>query len=68
MPNPVFSCLGCGQSDDHPKHVIDLDGTNLARWHYACHASVAGCEICVPIAEAAMGKTGEDLRTHLMKG
>jgi hypothetical protein len=66
MSNPVFACLACGQSDDHPKHVVDLDGTHIARMHMDCCASVRGCEICAPVVKAAKGKTGEALRDHIM--
>jgi hypothetical protein len=66
MSNPTFPCLGCGQEDDHPKHAIAVDPINVVRWHYDCHSAVTGCEICAPIVKGAKGKTGEDLRTHLM--
>jgi hypothetical protein len=66
MSNLVSACLACGQEDDHPKHVVAIDPVNLVRWHYDCHHTVAGCEICAPIVKSAKGKTGEELRTHLM--
>ncbi|MCW2767563.1 MAG: hypothetical protein JWO11_3522 [Nocardioides sp.] len=67
MSNLVSACLGCGQEDDHPKHVIAVDPTNLVRWHYDCHDAIAGCpDVCAPIVKSAKGKTGEELRTHLM--
>jgi hypothetical protein len=62
--NPVRPCLGCGQSDDHPRHVIDVGGVDTF-WHYDCHAQVTNCELCVPVAKAAEGKTGDELRKHL---
>lgn len=66
MSNPVRTCLGCGVADDHPRHVIDLDGVNVTNWHHDCHSAVTGCEICAFVVKAAKGKTGEELRTHLM--
>lgn len=68
-PNPVRPCLGCGNEDDHPRHqvVIPPDQTSVF-WHYDCHALVTGCELCKPIAEAAAGRTGDDLRKFLQEG
>jgi hypothetical protein len=66
MSNPVRTCLGCSQVDDHPRKVIDLDGINTAFWHYDCHAQVTGCEYCTALLKDAGGKTGDDLRDHLM--
>lgn len=68
-PNPIRSCLGCGQEDDHPRHqvVIPPDMTSVY-WHYDCHAQVTKCLDCIPIAQAADGRTGDDLRTFIMEG
>lgn len=69
MSNPVRPCLGCGQSDDHPRHQVVLppDMTSVY-WHMDCHAQVTGCEICKPVVQSAQGKTGDDFRKHIMKG
>lgn len=66
MSNPIRTCLGCTQTDDHPRHVIDLDGVNLTNWHPDCHAQITGCENCAVLVKSAGGKTGEALRTHIM--
>jgi hypothetical protein len=67
MSNPVRPCLGCGQSDDHPRHVIDLDGQNVANWHHDCHSVITNCELCAPIVKGAKGKTGDDLRNYIIE-
>jgi hypothetical protein len=64
--NPIASCLACGQTDDHPKHSVAITPVNYVDWHYDCHHAVTGCEICAPIVKSAKGKTGEELRAHLM--
>jgi hypothetical protein len=67
MTNPVRSCLGCGQDDDHPRHmlVIPPDMTEVP-WHMDCHAKVTNCELCVSSIEGAKDKTGDDLRDHIL--
>lgn len=67
--NPVSTCLGCTQPDDHPKHRINLpDGTTVA-WHMDCHA-LTGCAVCVAQLEGVGGvegnPKGELLREHLL--
>lgn len=68
-PNPVRVCIGCGLTDDHPRHevVIDANMTSVP-WHFDCHSRATGCELCTPVIEAAGGKTGEALRKFLQKG
>lgn len=62
--NPVRMCLGCGQSDDHPRHVVVVqDGTEVP-WHMDCHA-MTGCGICTEQISGADGATGDALRQHL---
>lgn len=64
--NPVRLCPICGQTDDHPRHVIALpDGVDVAR-HMDCCAMVTGCEVCTAQIAGASGVTGEALRTHLV--
>ncbi|MCW2904216.1 MAG: hypothetical protein JWO67_6481 [Streptosporangiaceae bacterium] len=65
--NEIRPCLGCGQEDNHPRHQVVIPPNQDSVWfHYDCHAAITGCEICVPIAAAAQGKTGDELRDHLM--
>jgi hypothetical protein len=68
MSNPVRTCLGCGVEDDHPRHVVAVDPLNDVPWHHDCHAAITKCELCVAITKAAKGKTGDALRTYIMKG
>jgi putative methionine-R-sulfoxide reductase with GAF domain len=68
MSNPVRSCLGCGQRDDHPRHtvVIPPDMAEVP-WHMDCHAAITNCELCVPVVKGAKGKTGDTLRTYIIE-
>jgi len=65
----VRPCLACGQQDDHPRHqvVIPPDMASVF-FHYDCHAQVGGCESCVSVVKDAGGKTGDELRNHIMNG
>jgi hypothetical protein len=57
------NCIGCGQVDDHPRHIITLpDGTDMP-WHHDCHARATGDPVSVAVAEA--GLTGDELRRHI---
>lgn len=57
--------IGCGQVDDHPRHVLD-DGTeNPPMYHLDCHAD-AGCESCSGQVAGAEGATGAALLDHVL--
>lgn len=62
------TCIGCGQRDDHPKHVllVNADHTTV-NWHMDCHSrSGDGCEVCTSqIAGKPAGTIGAELREHL---
>jgi hypothetical protein len=66
--NPVRTCIGCGQQDDHPRHVIDAGGTDVT-WHMDCHVFAAGCEVCKHQLDGVGGAKGnpkgDKLRAHL---
>jgi hypothetical protein len=65
--NPTRPCIGCGQVDDHPRHVVATPDGNAAPWHMDCHArSANGCEVCAAQIAGAGGATGEALREHLL--
>lgn len=67
MPGAMQSCLGCGQSDDHPKHqVVIPPNFDSVFWHFDCHLKITGCDLCAPTVLSAKGKTGDDLRKHIM--
>ncbi len=56
--------IGCGQVDDHPRHVLD-DGTdNPPMYHLDCHAA-AGCGSCQAQIAGADGATGAALLGHV---
>lgn len=60
------NCIGCGQVDDHPRHVIVLGDGSDAPWHMDCHArSEPGCEVCASQISGANGATGDALRQYL---
>lgn len=64
MP-PVLTCLGCGQADDHPKHIHGLLDGSDAVWHHDCHArSSAACAICAAVVASSTAK-GDELREHI---
>ena len=62
------TCLGCGQTDDHPKHVVVITADHVSvAWHMQCHAaSSAGCDVCTEQTANAAGLTGDALRNHLI--
>lgn len=56
------SCIGCGQVDDHPRHIVPAGDTDVF-WHHDCHATT-GCEVCEAVA--AEGLKGDELREHIV--
>lgn len=62
------TCMGCGQTDDHPKHdAVQRDGSS-AHWHFDCHARVdPPCESCAWQAKDANGATGEAMQAHILR-
>lgn len=69
MSNPIRSCVGCGQSDDHPRDVVNLPDGNTANYHMDCHVLIANCEVCAAQLAGVGGvqgnPKGDDLRAHL---
>lgn len=65
--NPVRSCIACGQTDNHPRHVVVLPSGDSAAYHMDCHARMnPPCDDCVGLTAAAAGVTGDDFRAHLL--
>lgn len=65
MTHPIETCIGCAQTDDHPKHqIIQRDDTSVF-WHHDCHAIATGDEVSAAVA--ACGFTGDKLRAHIIK-
>lgn len=61
-------CIGCGQTDNHPRHVI----VGQQPWHMDCHVLAADCEVCASqlaacdTSTANDGVIGDELRTRLV--
>lgn len=66
MANPVRTCIGCEQTDDHPRHVIALTDGSEVTWHMDCHWIATGCEVCVQQTSAVQDLKGDALRQHLV--
>jgi hypothetical protein len=72
MPEkPVRTCVGCGQTDDHPKHII-VSASSLgaaeteSAFHMDCHTRVTPpCDVCASQIQGAHGAQGDALRSHL---
>jgi len=64
----VTTCIGCGQTDDHPKHVVVVNAAHdSVAWHMDCHAHAStACEVCDAQTALAAGAKGDALRTHLI--
>ncbi len=65
---PLRTCIGCTKQDAHPRHdvIIQLAPEFVeVSWHLDCHA-IAGCESCATQTAGSDGKTGEDMRAHIV--
>lgn len=69
MANPIRTCIGCAQTDDHPRHVEATIAGDV-NWHLDCHAIVTGCDSCHAQLDGVGGvegnPKGEALREHLL--
>lgn len=64
---PVRTCVGCGQHDDHPRHVVvDPAHGEEIPWHMDCHANL-GCKTCQSSLTGANGAQGHELRAHIVR-
>ncbi|GAA3878061.1 hypothetical protein GCM10022243_48440 [Saccharothrix violaceirubra] len=59
------TCIGCAQTDDHPRHVVWQPGDVEVTWHMDCHVIATGCPVCEGQLAGADGLTGDALRAHL---
>lgn len=67
MALAVYTCIGCGQTDDHPKHQVGLQDGSTATWHMDCHARATDCAVCdANVAEKGDIK-GADFRAHIQE-
>ena len=49
-------CIGCGQRDDHPRHVF----VGSQPWHMDCHVLATGCVVCASQLEKCDTSTASD--------
>lgn len=61
------TCARCGQTDDHPRHVIAAMAADQkpSNFHMDCHA-LLGCPICIEQIKDAEGIQGVELQGHLI--
>lgn len=62
-------CHGCGQNDDHPRHIVVnslTDDSLNSTMHMDCCAADGGCGHCEPVLEVAGDKRGYDLLDHIV--
>jgi hypothetical protein len=58
MSNPVRVCVGCAQSDDHPRCVVATPDGATVTYHMDCHAIIADCAVCKAQLEGVGGVAG----------
>lgn len=57
--------IGCGRTDDHPRHVIENPGGEDITVHKDCHAA-AGCVSCRAEIQGADGAIGQEMLDHIL--
>jgi len=62
----IRTCIGCMQTDDHPRHVVALTDGSEVNWHMDCHAAATGCLSCTAQKEGAMHLVGDEFREHVV--
>jgi hypothetical protein len=68
-PGPLLrNCMGCGQTDDHPRHhAVQPDGSS-AYFHLDCHARLdPPCEVCSRQVAGSSGATGSAMQAHIIR-
>lgn len=70
MSNPVRTCIGCAQTDDHPRHEhATPDGASVS-YHMDCCAIARNCPVCkaqlAGVGGIAGNPKGDQLREHLL--
>lgn len=63
----ISTCIGCTQTDNHPKILVVGQGEADVRWHHDCYviAKAPGWEDYAALIEGANGATGHALREHI---
>lgn len=63
------TCLGCNQTDDHPKckNILNDGRHTFVHFHMDCHAAATPpCPVCSAVmAAGGAGKTGATLLAHI---
>lgn len=67
MERPIRSCDVCGQTDDHPRHVIQHGPDTFTMRHLDCCAA-QGCRVCVTTETATAGARGPELLAAIQSG
>jgi hypothetical protein len=71
VTNPIRTCPVCVQTDDHPRHVTDLNGEITLALHMDCCAIARDCQVCQAQLHAVGGADGnpkgDKLRAHLLR-
>ena len=64
---PVRGCDVCGQTDDHPRHVIGHPDHGGTVRHMDCCAA-SGCAVCQATEQRTAGARGGDLLAAIQGG
>jgi len=57
---PMRTCIGCGQTDDHPRCIVDKGDEGEVTWHMDCHFIATGPQPCHASVTSADGPTGAE--------
>ena len=60
------TCIGCGQTDDGPRHCIGVNGGGQITWHLDCHAIATNCDSCQSQVDKANGLKDTELREFIL--
>lgn len=63
---PMRTCIGCLQTDDHPRCIVDTGTGEDVTWHHDCHHAAIGPADCHRAVELAAGGTGEDMLAAIL--
>jgi len=62
----IRTCIACTQTDDHPRHIIDLGNDVVSGMHLDCCVMVRNCAVCETQLADAKDVKGDKLREHLV--
>ncbi len=61
------SCDRCGQTDDHPRHVIQHGPERYTVKHLDCCA-LDGCRVCITTEQVTQDARGDELLAAIQSG